>query len=318
MSQRPSEPLPDAAPEHVVTSGEHDPPKLVVVEDGAGDGAEPAPTTGRHRHRPDYGLRWWREVLYIAVFYVVYSVIRNTQGSAAVSEAHALNNALQIVDLERAMRIYWEEGIQQAFLGWRYFIEFWNVFYGTFHFVVTVFALVLLFRRFPERYRRWRNTLAAATAVALLGFALYPLMPPRLMPVDFGFVDTLRVYGSPWSFDSGTMSKISNQYAAMPSLHFAWAVWCACVLVPALRARWAKALVVAYPACTLFAIVVTANHFVLDAAGGVLALAVGAAIGFPLATRIERGRFPRPLLTPAPDEPAQDESGPALSAEQKL
>ena len=309
MSQRPTEPIPDTAPADAPTSDGHDPVKLVAVEDEAGGG--PRADRGTHRPKPDYGLRWWREVLYIAVFYGVYSVIRNTQGSAAVSEAHALRNALRIIDWERAMGIYWEEAIQQAFLGSRLFIEFWNVFYGTFHFIVTLFALVLLFRRFPERYRRWRNTLAAATAVALVGFAFYPLMPPRLMPASFGFVDTLAVFGSPWSFDSGTMSKISNQYAAMPSLHFAWALWCACVLVPAFKARWAKSLVVAYPACTLFAIVVTANHFVLDAAGGVLALAVGAAIGFPLAARMERDRFPRPAaLTSAM-------SGPSPSAEHR-
>ena len=316
MSQRPTEPIPDTSPAEAPTSDEHDPVKLVAVADGAGGGADREtgakrrPKTGRPK--PDYGLRWWREVLYIAVFYGVYSVIRNTQGSAAVSEAHALRNALRIIDWERALGIYQEEAIQQAFLGWRLFIEFWNVFYGTFHFIVTVFALVLLFRRFPERYRRWRNTLAAATAVALVGFAVYPLMPPRLMPESFGFVDTLAVFGSPWSFDSGTMSKISNQYAAMPSLHFAWALWCACVLVPAFKARWAKALVIAYPTFTLFAIVVTANHFVLDAAGGALALAVGAAIGFPLAARMERGRFPRPAtLTSAT-------SSPAVSAEHTL
>ena len=262
-------------------------------------GPAPAPG-GTARLKPDYGLRWWREVLYIAGFYVVYSVIRNTQGSAAVSEAHALRNALRIVDWERFLGSTTRRRSSRRSSGGACFIEFWNVFYGTFHFVVTVFALVLLFRRFPERYRRWRNTLAAATALALLGFALYPLMPPRLMPASFGYVDTLRVFGSPWSFDSGTMSKISNQYAAMPSLHFAWALWCACVLVPAFKARWAKALVIAYPACTLFAIVVTANHFVLDAAGGALALAVGAAIGFPLAARTERDRFPRASpLSPA-------------------
>ncbi len=305
MSQRPTEPVPDPIP-----SDGHRPVKLVAVEVEV-DGGEPTvggeESTGTDRPRLDYGLRWWREVLYVAAFYAVYSVIRNTQGSASVSEARALRNALQIVDLERILGIYREEAIQQAFLGWRLFVEFWNLFYGTFHFFVTIFALVLLFRRFPERYRRWRNTLAATTAVALLGFAFYPLMPPRLMPVSFGYVDTLRVFGSPWSFDSGTMSKISNQYAAMPSLHFAWALWCACVLVPAFRSRWAKVLAVAYPACTLFAVVVTANHFVLDAVGGAIALGVGAAIGFPLASWTQRDRFPRPL----PSSPVTSGPGPA-------
>jgi hypothetical protein len=283
---------------------------LVTVDAGA-DERDPGCGTAAGRARTAYGLRWWREVLYVAAFYAVYSIVRNTQGSATVSEARALRNALRVVDLERLLGIYREEAIQQAFLGWRLFVEFWNLFYGTFHFVVTVVALVLLFRRFPERYRRWRDTLAATTAIALIGFAFYPLMPPRLLPVTFGYVDTLRVFGSLWSFDSGTMSRISNQYAAMPSLHFAWATWCACVLWPMSRSKWVRGLIVAYPALTLFAIVVTANHFILDAAGGATALALGAAIGFPLAAYTERGRFP--VAVPAADGGAGTSAAVAVS-----
>ncbi len=246
------------------------------------------------------GLRWWKEVGLVLAFYAIYSVVRNTQGSAVVSEARALHNALRVIRWEKALGLYHEEAIQQHFLAWDGFIEFWNLFYGTFHFFVTIFALVWLFRRFPARYRRWRNTLAATTALALIGFATYPLMPPRLLPASHGFVDTLRVYGSLWSFDSGAMSKLSNQYAAMPSLHFAWSTWCTLVLVPALKSWWAKALVIVYPACTLFAIVVTANHYWLDAAGGLLVLGVGAVIGFTIAARLERRAAAR---SEPPDRP---------------
>jgi len=245
------------------------------------------------------GLRWWKEVGLVLAFYAVYSVVRNTQGSAVVSEARALRNALRVIRWEKAVGLYHEERIQDAFLGWDGFIELWNLFYGTFHFFVTIFALVWLFRRFPDRYRRWRNTLAATTALALIGFATYPLMPPRLLPASWGYVDTLRAYGSLWSFDSGTMSKLSNQYAAMPSLHFAWATWCTLVLVPALSTRWAKAAAIAYPFFTLFAIVVTANHFVLDAVGGVVVLGLGAVIGFTVAARLERRAARRPDGRPA-------------------
>ena len=148
-----------------------------------------------------------------------------------------------------------------------------------FHFVVTAVAIIWLFRRQPWRYVRWRTTLAVTTALALVGFALYPLMPPRLLPGSYGFVDTLRTYGGLWSFDDGAMSKVSNQYAAMPSLHFAWSLWCCLVFLPALRRPWARALAVAYPLLTLFAIVVTANHYWLDAAGGALCLGIGILVG---------------------------------------
>jgi hypothetical protein len=240
-------------------------------------------------------LRWWKEVLYIAAFYGVYSFIRNTQGSASVSAAHAFANARDVIRVEEALNLYFEEGLQQAFLDWRPFIQFWNLFYGTFHFVVTIAALVLLFRRFPHRYPRWRNTLAATTGLALIGFATYPLMPPRLLPASYGFVDTLRVYGGLWSFDSGPVAQVSNQYAAMPSLHMAWSLWSALVLYPMLRRAWSRVAALAYPPATLFAIVVTANHYWLDAVGGAVVLAVGTAAGSAIARATARHPVDEPV-----------------------
>jgi membrane-associated phospholipid phosphatase len=250
----------------------------------------------RRRQR---GLRWWKEVLYVLAFYLVYSAIRNTQGSATVSAQHALRHALDIIRIERTVGIFHEQALQNAAISvGRFFIEFWNIFYGTFHFVVTTFALIYIFRRFPERYARWRNTLAMTTALALIGFALYPLMPPRLLDLHglhYGFVDTLERFETIWSFDSGTMQKISNQYAAMPSLHFAWSLWCGLALFPVLRRWWTKALAALYPVCTLFAIVVTANHYILDAAGGAVCLG----IGYLLAGLVTRRWAKRPAAAAA-------------------
>lgn len=237
------------------------------------------------------GLRWWREILYILAFYAVYSAVRNTQGSASVSARHAFNNARQIIRAEDWLRIFHEEAVQQAFLGARNFIRFWNVYYGTAHFVVTAGALIWLFRAMPERYARWRNTLAWTTGLALVGFALYPLMPPRLLHQltgEYRFVDTLQVVGGLWSFDSGAMAKVSNQYAAMPSLHCAWAGWCVFVAWPRLEPVWARAIAVLYPILTVFCIVVTANHYFLDALGGAVVLAVG----FCAAVAVERWVLP--------------------------
>ncbi len=237
---------------------------------------ERAPARGR--------LRWWREILYILGFYVVYSLVRNA-GTGAESVETAFDHARQIIRFERLLGLYHEESIQDLFLGWRWFIRVWNIYYGSFHFVVTAGALVWCFRRRPDRYAWWRNTLAFTTALALIGFAFYPLMPPRLLPGSYGFVDTLASYGGLWSFDSGTMKAVSNQYAAMPSMHFGWSSWCAFVLWPLARdRRWVKALLVAYPLATLFAIIVTANHFWLDAAGGAATLACG----YGLATALDR------------------------------
>jgi hypothetical protein len=172
-----------------------------------------------------------------------------------------------------------------------------------------VVALVYMFRRMSGRYPLWRNTLAFTTGLALVGFAFYPLMPPRLLPAGYGFVDTLKDLGGLWSFDSGPVAKVSNQYAAMPSLHFAWSSWCTFVLYPALRRPWAKGLAVAYPFITLFAIVVTANHYWLDAAGGALTLTLGFLLGRALTRFLaRRGRQP----VPAPDAAADVDTVPVL------
>ena len=258
-------------------------------------------------------LRWWRELVYLAVFYAVYSFVRNLFGSqgtgADVDASVAYEHARQIIDIERAMGLYFEAELQQWYLALpaEGFIRFWNVFYGTAHFVVTAGALYWLFRTDKARYPRWRNTLGLTTAVAIIGFASYSLMPPRLLDDPgvygacrlynpeaafaaeegekivegcdrYGYVDTLAVRGGWISFDDEKAAGLTNQYAAMPSMHIGWSVWSALVLAPMVRRRWAKALVWSYPFLTLFTIMVTANHYWIDAVGGLAALAVGAAL----------------------------------------
>ena len=237
-------------------------------------------------------LRWWREGIYMAVYYGVYTAVRNTQGSAGKGfstkgSMTAFHHARQVIGLERHLSIFHERSVQSRFDGWNHFLQFWNIYYGTAHFVVTAAAIIWMFRRQPGRYPYWRNVLALMTGLALVGFALYPLMPPRLLDLaggHYGFVDTLQRYGGSWSFDSGAMAKISNQYAAMPSLHFGWSSWCALVFWPACTRWWTKALAALYPACTLFAIVVTANHYVLDALGGAIVLGLAVLLARPLTT----------------------------------
>ncbi|MEE3275992.1 MAG: phosphatase PAP2 family protein [Actinomycetota bacterium] len=246
------------------------------------------------------GLHWWAEALLVLAFYVVYSWSRNQFGSASVEPSEAQRNALSIIDLEKALGLFQELRIQEWFLDATAFIQFWNLFYGTAHFGVTILALVWLYRRFPVLYPRWRSSLLCTTGLALIGFSLFPLMPPRLL-VDCGefggclatypFVDTLSEVGGLWSFDSGTMQKVSNQYAAMPSLHFAWAMWCTLALLPVLRSQFTRALLVAYPFAPLFAVIVTGNHYWLDAIGGVAVLGAGVLLGRTLADAWHRWSF---------------------------
>lgn len=217
-------------------------------------------------------LYWWGEIVFILVFYFVYSGIRNAnQGSPGEARAHAF----QLMGWQKTLGLNHERMLHEWALNIRPLIIASNYFYGSLHFVVTTSVLVFLYRKFPDDYALWRNAIAISTAIALIGFAFWPLMPPRLLPAHFGFVDTLDKYPNFWSFNQGAINKISNQFAAMPSVHCAWSMWCALALVPRLRRGWAKALAALYPVGTVIAIVLTANHFVLDALGGWVTLALG-------------------------------------------
>lgn len=255
--------------------------------------------------RPPRRLRWWMEVVYGVAVYAVYWGVRNRFGSASGDPGPAFGHAKQMIDLEEWLHLYFEPDLQQWYLDLpgRGLIRGWNVYYGLAHFVVTLAALVVLFRRDQPRYPLWRNTLAITTCLAVLGFAAYSLMPPRLLddPGEYGacqiyapeaaaaggsgedvpgcdrygYVDTVDRYGGWISFGNEGYKDVSNQYAAMPSMHIGWSTWCALVLVPLCRRRWAKALAVLYPVLTLFCIVVTANHYWIDGVGGLICLGAG-------------------------------------------
>lgn len=217
-------------------------------------------------------LYWWVELLLVLAVDIVYESIRNFS-KGKPSEAY--ENAVRIMDWQRSLGINHEKAIQDWSLGLRPVIIASNYFYGSAYIAVTILALVFLFRRFPDDYPLWRNTLGVGTLLALVGFATFPLMPPRLLDVHlgqpvYGFVDTLVKYPTFWSFESSTMKSISNQFAAMPSLHCGWALWGFFLFWPRVRAWWAKALVILYPVTTVYVVVATANHYFLDAVGGAL------------------------------------------------
>jgi hypothetical protein len=227
---------------------------------------------GGRRLRDGHYLYWWVEIIAILAFYMIYSAIRNANEGGT---GDAYSNARDLIGWQRALGINHEEALQDWALHFRPLIIAMNYFYGSLHFVVTGGVGVFLFRRWSDDYPRWRNALAISTGLALIGFITWPLMPPRLLPADYGFVDTLAKYPTFWSFNSGAVSKISNQFAAMPSVHCIWALWCACVVVPRARRDWVRILFVLYPVGTVMAIVLTGNHYVLDAVGGFAVLGIG-------------------------------------------
>jgi hypothetical protein len=245
--------------------------------------------------RDGHVLYWWLEMLAIGLFYIVYSAVRNAD-KARTHEA--FEHARQIMDWQRTLGINHEQTLNKWALHFTPLVVAANYFYGSLHFVVTIGVGIYLFRKWPDDYPRWRNTLGIATAIALIGFRFWPLMPPRLLPEHYGFVDTLAKYPTLWTFNSGAMKNISNQFAAMPSVHCCWALWCACALVPRLKHTWAKWLAAFYPVTTVTVIVITANHYLLDAIGGFAIFGIGYVVA-RLVTRAGRG----PAVAPPPDAP---------------
>jgi membrane-associated phospholipid phosphatase len=243
---------------------------------------------------------WIAELAAVIVIYRIYDWGRD---QAAGGVHAAFENAKDIVAAERFLGLYWEKPFQQAFLSADWFIAFWNIFYGTVHFVLPVVTLVLLYRKLPLRYVRWRNTLVLMWAIAVLTFFVYPLMPPRLMPKSYGFVDTAAEYfnfgpqvkvevGTTGQPTQKTLDQYGNPFAAMPSFHVGWSTWCVLALWPLVRRRWLRALLIAYPLAILFCITVTGNHWFLDAVGGWIVLALGwlGAVGLELVARKLRPR----------------------------
>lgn len=214
--------------------------------------------------------RWWHELLLAAAFYGIYDLIRGLiSGSTARAESdgrdllhweklahlnpeHLLNNGLQHVPWLAVPACY---------------------FYATLHFVLTPGVLVWTYHRHRERYRQARSVLAVITGAALIGFWSFPTAPPRLLSGGH-FHDTLAVFSGWgwWGTDASVptgAATLANQYAAMPSLHLAWALWCGVVIASNAQRRLIKIAGAAYPVITAMVVLGTANHYLLDVLAGV-------------------------------------------------
>ncbi|EFL41704.1 integral membrane protein [Streptomyces griseoflavus Tu4000] len=240
--------------------------------------------------------RLWFEILLIAVSYWTYSLVRN---AVPEQRAEALRNADWIWRLEGQLGLAFEQSVNHAVNSVTWLIVGMNYYYATLHFVVTLGVLVWLYRSHPGRYAASRLVLFTTTGAALAGYYLYPLAPPRLMNGEH-FIDTVMVHQTWGSMASGDLKHMSNQYAAMPSMHIGWSVWCGLTIFALASVPWARVLGLLYPAVTLVVIVATANHFWLDAVGGLVCLAFG--YGIALAWY---GRWPYslPRLVPERGKP---------------
>ena len=220
------------------------------------------------RYRPP---RWWQEVALTLLGYWLYGLVRNAvPEQATLAERHG--RAIQ--HLTEWLHLNFELSVNIWVAAHDAVAQVMDYYYATLHFIVTIAVLVWLFVARKRIYRGARTALYATTIIALVGFYTFPLAPPRLLP-QYGYIDTLVKFHTWGSLADPKLAERSNQFAAMPSLHIAWALWCGITIFVVSRVTWLRILGLLYPLGTLMVIVGTANHFVLDAVGGAAVLAIG-------------------------------------------
>jgi membrane-associated phospholipid phosphatase len=203
----------------------------------------------------------------IAAAWLVYFGIRAvTEGSTAAAERHAR----RMVDLERALGVHWEDGIQRVALRHDLLVDAANWVYIWGHWPVIAVTALWLWHRRPDHYLTLRNAMFLSGAVGMVLFLLLPVAPPRL--ADIGLVDS--VLDRSHAYRALQPPSLTNEYAAFPSLHFGWDLLVGITIARAASHRVWRIVGVLLPVAMALAVVATANHYVLDVVGGgVIALA---------------------------------------------
>ncbi|ANJ07645.1 MULTISPECIES: phosphatase PAP2 family protein [Streptomyces] len=236
---------------------------------------------------PKTRLRWWTELPLIVLVYACYSAGRLlVRGDVS----DAVDHGLAILDVEKALFLNAEHPLNRLFTSEPWIgipADFW---YASLHYLVTPVLLIWLFRSRAVRYRAARTWLMTSTFIGLIGFTLLPTCPPRLLDASHGFVDTMAQYSSYgwWGGEASAprgLGGMTNQYAAMPSLHVGWALWCGVILWRFGGNRTTKVLGVVYPLVTTVVVMGTANHYFLDAVAGAAVMGAGLLLT-PLVLRI--------------------------------
>jgi hypothetical protein len=226
----------------------------------------------------------WRllaEILFIVPAYAAYQLVRSAVGGKA---GDAFDNATRLIHIEKQLGIFHEASLQAYVLPRDWMVDAANYIYIYGHLPIIILVAIWLYSRHRENYALFRNAFMISGLIALIGFTTVPLAPPRYMP-EFGFVDTIIHAQSYYVFQN---PKVVNQYAAMPSLHFGWDLLVAIAIFTCTSKRWVKMVALVMPFFTLSGIVLTANHYFLDAAAGALVACMGLGTALVLRRGISR------------------------------
>jgi len=224
----------------------------------------------------------------LASLYALYEAVR---GAGDASLAVARDHTSDIVGLERSLHVFGERAVQEWSHGVPYLPAFLGLAYMTLHLGATALAVRWVYRERRQAFPLVRTTLIASTALALVGYVLYPAAPPRLS--GLGFADTVTTHTG-LNLSSDLLGSFYNPLAAVPSLHFGYALIVGVALATLARRRWVRVVGALYPAFMLFDIVATANHFWFDAAAGGAVVVAGWWIARALLREPQRSHALRP------------------------
>jgi membrane-associated phospholipid phosphatase len=214
-----------------------------------------------------------RQITLFALAYFAYRLVRGlAEGDASAAFAHARD----LISLERGMHLFVEPSIQAWASGSHLVIVLASWLYVNAQGSITIAALLYLYMRHNGSFYFVRNMFMIAMAIALVAYIVFPTAPPRFLP-EWGFTDTVTdVTPVHVENSSAAMTALFNPYAAVPSMHVAFALMIASPLARLSRRRIVKLLWVLYPFLMAFVIVVTANHFIFDALLGAITAAASA------------------------------------------
>jgi len=223
-----------------------------------------------------------QEILLVLAGVVVYFGVR---GITVTDAQEALDHALHLVEIERSLGLFVEPSLQALVLGSDSLVAVMNWIYIWGHWPVIAAVLLWLFFAHPDGYRRTRNAMLISGGVGLVIFAAFPVAPPRL--TDLGFIDTVTEQSN--AYRVLQPPAFVNQYAAMPSLHVGWDLLMGLAVYAYARHRLLRLAGLALPVLMVTSVVLTANHYIIDAVGG-----AGLVLGsMAVAARIERRREDR-------------------------
>ena len=221
--------------------------------------------------------RGWLDVIrQVALFGAAYLGYGLVRGLVSGSASAAFEHAREVIGIERTLHVFVEPSIQAWASSSHLLMDVSSWLYVNAQTTVTVGALVYLYLCHNRSFYFVRNVLMISMVIALVAYAVFPTAPPRFMP-EWGFVDSVSDFtGVHVSHASATMSALFNPYAAVPSMHVAFALSIGWPLARLVRWRVLRVLWLVYPFLVAFVIVATANHFILDALLGALTAATSA------------------------------------------